>query len=119
MLRPIRDDALLKEKSVGGSRHYVPERQADPAPTIVLAHGFSGVKEMFLDSYAEAFAQVGLASLVFDHRNFGASEGAPRQEIDRIESLFTSRVRSSPDDFWCTDRMVGGTVAMPPITCLY
>jgi len=43
-----------------------------------MAHGFSAVKEMYLDAYAEA----GLAALVFDNRNFGASDGEPRQEID-------------------------------------
>src|ERR687893_802536 len=51
-------------------------------PTIVMAHGFSAVKEMYLDSFAEVFAQAGLAALVFDNRNFGASDGEPRQEID-------------------------------------
>jgi uncharacterized protein len=54
----------------------------DPLPTIVMAHGFSAVKEMYLDTYAERFAEAGLAALVFDNRNFGASDGEPRQEID-------------------------------------
>jgi uncharacterized protein len=54
----------------------------DPVPTIVMAHGFSAVKEMYLDVYAERFAEAGLAALVFDNRNFGASDGEPRQEID-------------------------------------
>src|SRR5256886_10433967 len=53
-----------------------------PFPTIVMAHGFSAVKEMYLDSFAEVFANAGLAALVFDNRNFGASDGEPRQEID-------------------------------------
>ncbi len=52
------------------------------APTIVMAHGFSAVKEMYLDKYAETFAAAGLNALVFDNRNFGASDGEPRQEID-------------------------------------
>jgi fermentation-respiration switch protein FrsA (DUF1100 family) len=52
------------------------------APTVVMAHGFSAVKEMYLDSFAEVFAGAGLNALVFDNRNFGASEGEPRQEID-------------------------------------
>jgi fermentation-respiration switch protein FrsA (DUF1100 family) len=52
------------------------------APTVVLAHGFSAVKEMYLDSFAEVFATAGLNALVFDNRNFGASDGEPRQEID-------------------------------------
>jgi hypothetical protein len=37
---------------------------------------------MYLDSFAEAFAGGGLGALVFDNRNFGASGGEPRQEID-------------------------------------
>ena len=53
-----------------------------PAPTVVLAHGFSAVKEMYLDQFADVFAAAGLNALVFDHRNFGASDGEPRQEID-------------------------------------
>jgi fermentation-respiration switch protein FrsA (DUF1100 family) len=47
-----------------------------------MAHGFSAVKEMYLDRYAETFAAAGLNALVYDNRNFGASDGEPRQEID-------------------------------------
>ena len=50
--------------------------------TIVMTHGYSAVKEMYLDRYAEVFAAAGLNALVFDNRNFGASDGQPRQEID-------------------------------------
>ncbi len=53
-----------------------------PAATVVLAHGFSAVKEMYLDAFAEVFSAAGLNTLVFDNRNFGASDGEPRQEID-------------------------------------
>jgi len=61
---------------------YVPDRAPRPAPTVVMAHGFSAVKEMYLDRFAEAFSEAGLACLVFDYRNFGESDGEPRQEID-------------------------------------
>jgi fermentation-respiration switch protein FrsA (DUF1100 family) len=61
---------------------YVPDGATGPVPTIVMAHGFSAVKEMYLDAFAEAFAAGGLGALVYDHRNFGASDGEPRQEID-------------------------------------
>ena len=61
---------------------YTPDGAGGPAPTVVMAHGFSAVKEMYLDRFAEAFASAGLAALVFDNRNFGASDGEPRQEID-------------------------------------
>lgn len=62
--------------------HYLPDGGSAKYPTIVMAHGFSAVKEMYLDRFAEAFVEAGLASVVFDNRNFGASDGEPRQEID-------------------------------------
>ncbi|GAA5168797.1 alpha/beta hydrolase [Pseudonocardia eucalypti] len=55
-----------------------------PAPVVVLAHGLSAVKEMYLDDYAEVFAQAGLNALVYDHQNFGDSGGTPRQEVDPV-----------------------------------
>ena len=58
---------------------YLPDGATEPVPTIVMAHGFSAVKEMYLDSFAEAFAAAGLGALVFDNRNFGASDGEPLQ----------------------------------------
>ena len=57
--------------------------EASPAPAVVMAHGFSAVKEMYLDSFAEVFNGAGLNVLVFDNRNFGASDGEPRLEIGR------------------------------------
>ncbi|MBC3193106.1 alpha/beta hydrolase [Pseudonocardia sp. C8] len=66
---------------------YPAEGTGTAAPVIVMAHGFSAVKEMYLDKYAEAFAAAGLNVLVFDNRNFGASDGEPRQEIDPIQQV--------------------------------
>ena len=63
---------------------YLPESAEAPLPTIVMAHGFSAVKEQHLGDFAEAFASSGLSVLVFDNRNFGASDGEPRQEIDPV-----------------------------------
>jgi len=50
-----------------------------PHPGIIMAHGLSAVKEMFLDRYAESFADAGFTALVYDHIGFGASDGEPRQ----------------------------------------
>jgi len=61
---------------------YLPDRATGRVPTVVMAHGFSAVKEMYLDRFAEVFAAGDLGALVFDNRNFGASEGEPRQDID-------------------------------------
>ena len=53
-----------------------------PHPIVVMAHGFSGTRELRLDAYAERFAAAGMAALVFDYRHFGASPGEPRQLLD-------------------------------------
>jgi fermentation-respiration switch protein FrsA (DUF1100 family) len=53
-----------------------------PFPCVVLAHGWSGVREQRLDAFAERFAGEGMAALVFDYRHFGASDGEPRQLLD-------------------------------------
>jgi fermentation-respiration switch protein FrsA (DUF1100 family) len=66
---------------------YPAEGASRPAPVIVMAHGFSAVKEMYLDRYGEAFSQAGLSALVFDNRGFGASDGEPRQEIDPVAQV--------------------------------
>ncbi|QIQ01254.1 alpha/beta hydrolase [Streptomyces liangshanensis] len=58
------------------------DRQGAPGPAVVMTHGFSLVKEVYLDRFAERFAASGLSVLLYDHRNFGASDGTPRQEID-------------------------------------
>jgi fermentation-respiration switch protein FrsA (DUF1100 family) len=60
---------------------YRPDAEG-PLPLVVMAHGFSGTREMRLDAYADRFAQEGIAALVFDYRHFGASAGEPRQLVD-------------------------------------
>ncbi|CAF1007860.1 unnamed protein product [Didymodactylos carnosus] len=51
-------------------------------PAIIMTHGYSAVKELYLDLYAELFTKSNFVVLVYDHRNFGESDGDPRQEID-------------------------------------
>lgn len=47
------------------------------APIVVMAHGLSGTRRDGLGPFAERFAAAGMAALVFDHRGFGDSGGAP------------------------------------------
>src|SRR6266849_5518752 len=82
-----RDVEITAEGVVLRGWFYLPERAAGPAPCIVMAHGFSAVKEMYLDHFAEVFAAAGLAALVYDNRSFGASGGEPRQEIDPVQQV--------------------------------
>lgn len=62
---------------------YRPDGAAPDAalPAVVMAHGFSGVRELDLPRFAEAFVAAGLAVLVFDFRFLGASDGEPRQQV--------------------------------------
>jgi uncharacterized protein len=66
---------------------YTPSVGRAPYPTVVMAHGFSALKDMGLDDYAEVFTATGLACLIYDQRNFGDSEGEPRHEIDPIAQM--------------------------------
>lgn len=66
---------------------YKPNDSSNRFATVIMAHGFGAVKELRLDAYAEKFAAAGFAVLVFDYRNFGASDGEPRQLIDIGEQL--------------------------------
>ncbi|WP_217574271.1 alpha/beta hydrolase [Streptomyces sp. GbtcB7] len=53
-----------------------------PHPAITMAHGYAGVRDHGLEPFARAFAEAGFVVLLHDHRNFGASDGLPRQDID-------------------------------------
>ena len=66
---------------------YPGEGAAGAAPTIIMAHGFSATKEMYLDKFAEVFSEAGLNALVYDNRNLGESDGEPRQHIDPWEQI--------------------------------
>ncbi|MGO4246856.1 alpha/beta hydrolase [Paenarthrobacter sp. RAF54_2] len=69
---------------------YPADDSSGEAPCVVLSHGFSAVKEMWLDHYAEVFQAAGLSCLVYDHPGFGASDplpGTPRQEIDPWQQI--------------------------------
>ena len=65
---------------------YKPQGNASgKLPCLVMAHGFSALKEMDLNTFAEHFtSKLALTCLVYDNRGFGDSdtkEGQPRQEI--------------------------------------
>jgi len=55
------------------------QTQADKPPLVIMAHGFGATRDMLLEPYAERFNAAGMATLIFDYRHFGASDGEPRQ----------------------------------------
>ncbi len=61
---------------------YLPQAKAAKPPVVVMTHGTSATIRMVADRYAQAFCRAGVAALLYDHRNFGASGGEPRQEIN-------------------------------------
>ena len=61
---------------------YRPRSAAAPAPVVVMAHGYNCLKEFYLDKYAAVIASAGHVVVAYDHRNFGDSDGEPRQELD-------------------------------------
>jgi dienelactone hydrolase len=78
-MEPTRHD--VEFSSHGATLHgwLYPASGDTPAPGIVMAHGLTAVREMYLDRYAEAFAAAGITALAYDHFGFGSSEGEPRQ----------------------------------------
>lgn len=61
---------------------FLPENIDGPRPAISMAHGYAGIKEHGIEPFARAFADAGFVVLLHDHRNFGASDGALRHDID-------------------------------------
>ena len=61
---------------------FLPEAQTRRLPLIIMVHGTSATVTMVADKYAGVFSHAGLAALLYDHRNYGRSEGEPRQEIN-------------------------------------
>ena len=58
---------------------YPETAKQQAVPLVIMAHGFGGTREMRLEQYAQRFNALGMATLIFDYRHFGASDGLPRQ----------------------------------------
>ncbi|WP_326566187.1 alpha/beta fold hydrolase [Amycolatopsis rhabdoformis] len=66
---------------------YVPEGATGPLPAITMAIGFAGTKEIFLPEFAKAFTDAGFVVIAHDHRNFGASTGTPRFDVNPWQQI--------------------------------
>lgn len=73
---------------------YLPQSE-NPSPAILMSHGFAAVKELYIDKFAEAFAEAGYVVVLYDHRNFGKSGGQvrgeiiPQQQIEDMREVLT------------------------------
>ncbi|MDI2131456.1 alpha/beta hydrolase [Yinghuangia seranimata] len=80
----------------------LPEGGTGPVAGLVFTGPFTGVKEQVTGTYAARLAELGFATLAFDHRNWGESGGAPRQHEDPQGKLADLRaavslLRSRPE----------------------
>jgi pimeloyl-ACP methyl ester carboxylesterase len=61
---------------------FTPAAFGKPMPLVVMGHGFGGTRDMRLEAYGRRFNAAGFATLIFDYRTFGASDGTPRNDLD-------------------------------------
>jgi alpha-beta hydrolase superfamily lysophospholipase len=69
----------------------LPDGGDAPHPGVVLCQGFGSTKEINLPAIAERLAAAGIASLAFDYRGWGASEGTkwrliPAEQVNDIRA---------------------------------
>ncbi|MEV4483153.1 alpha/beta hydrolase [Micromonospora coxensis] len=72
--------SFASDRGLRSGRLYRPDT-AHPAPCVVMCSGFGSTMDR-LFPWAEAYAEAGLAAMVFDYGGFGRSEGHPRQVVD-------------------------------------
>lgn len=105
---------------------------ADTSPVIILCHGFCGIQDILLPGYAEAFTSAGYATVTFDYRGFGKSEGErgrliPHMQTDDICSVI-DWVSTRPElnkarvALWGTSlgacHVFGAAVERPEVKCI-
>jgi len=71
--------------SIGGWL-FLPEGLG-PHPAVRMCAGFGGTIHHGLEPFAVAFAEVGFATLLHDHRGFGSSGGQPRHDVDPWQQI--------------------------------
>ena len=65
---------------------YRPREIPEP-PVVIMAHGFAAERTFRLPAFAERFVEKGMAAFLFDYRNFGASDGEPRNLVSPSRHL--------------------------------
>jgi dienelactone hydrolase len=61
-------------------------------PAVVMAHGIGAIKAGGLAPFAERFCHAGFAAVVFDYRQWGDSDGQPREELSFPRQLEDYRI---------------------------
>ena len=79
---PHEEVEFISESDTVRGWFYSPDGVDGPAPTVVLAGGWCYVRELVMPTYAQSFADAGMAALIIDYRRLGVSDGEPRQHLD-------------------------------------
>jgi len=116
----IRDVSFTSDGITLAGHLRVPEHPG-PHPAVVFTGPLSAVKEQVTGLYAERIAAAGYVTLSFDHRNFGASGGTPRQHEDAAGKLhdlrdavtfLTGQPEVDPAQIGCCGICLGGGYAL-------
>jgi uncharacterized protein len=89
----LRESVRFRSDGLTLAGHLYRPPGAEPGArtaSLVMAGPMTSVKEETLPHYAVRLAQAGYTVLAFDNRNFGESEGEPRQHLvtsDQVEDL--------------------------------
>ncbi|MEQ9640322.1 MAG: alpha/beta fold hydrolase [Alphaproteobacteria bacterium] len=75
---------------------YLPDdmKDGETRPGVVLCHGYTGVKDLYLPDNAAALNAAGYVALTFDYKGWGASEGqrtrlAPYSRVADVQAALT------------------------------
>ncbi|MGW0809776.1 alpha/beta hydrolase [Nonomuraea sp. NPDC002799] len=92
-----------------------------PHPGLVFTGPFTGVRDQVTGLYAARLAERGYATLAFDHRNWGESEGMPRhaedpqgksRDLRAAVSFLRSRPEVAPERIGVVGICLGGGYAL-------
>jgi uncharacterized protein len=86
----VHDDVRFQSDGVTLAGHlYRPPTAAagERTAALVIAGPMTSVKEETVPHYAAPLAEAGYTVLTFDNRNFGESEGEPRQHLVTVEQV--------------------------------
>ena len=80
MIKPV---TLFSEGCKLSGDLYVPDdlEAGERRAGVLLCHGYTGVKDLYLPDNARALTQAGYVAMTFDYKGWGASEG-PRARLD-------------------------------------
>lgn len=96
--------------------YWIKSQQDSTRGIIILVHGIGGCKEHFLD-LAKELAEKGIASIVFDNRAHGSSEGQfctygfkEKEDIQQIVQHIKAQAPDLPLGIW--GNSMGGAIAL-------